>query len=556
MGSHTVTANAGCSSQTVVILVQDTNPPSLTRSGFSVCTDSKQCYATITNLHAHVTTNDNSGPVTLEFDPPGPHFPKGATEVTATATDAAGNSTHCTFNVDVYDCEAPRITCPGDIVVCASPTGTNIVTWPTPSASDNCAVTSVSCYPPSNSDFPVGQTTVYCIATDSSGNQDTCSFTVTVVQVDVTNIKFNHNTSSSASDALNLRQDYSTAYDISNGEWIQGGANLPVCYTTNKSVTIKVRLTVQPASITRADIWAVSTGATGALGDVTKTTVTFSGGVSSPEYVTFSLANNTPTTIKKTTSDVWQWKMENINGHGSAACDANVSGPHTVYTILAEPTPPWVNTWGSQKNAWTKALDFAIVSASCNGDSTASNALSHIAQYLHAGHGFTYDINGGRPKYASSNLGGTMDLTGYIDKSSQLYGTEGNVINCYDQASGVCTFGRLLGVSVTYRYMSPFGYINTVNLVGEGSCNNPFYPLTTGGKVTGADEVAPVRSRFGNHAFTLLDGYVFDACAGPHLGTRTEAQYVSDTVDSSTPAEAAVAGDTSNISSGAVTDLK
>ena len=109
MGSHTVTANAGCSSQTVVILVQDTNPPSLTRSGFSVCTDSKQCYATITNLHAHVTTNDNSGPVTLEFDPPGPHFPKGATEVTATATDAAGNSTNCTFNVVVYDCEAPQI---------------------------------------------------------------------------------------------------------------------------------------------------------------------------------------------------------------------------------------------------------------------------------------------------------------------------------------------------------------------------------------------------------------------------------------------------------------
>ncbi len=207
-------------------------------------------------------------------------------------------------------------------------------------------------------------------------------------------------------------------------------------------------------------------------------------------------------------------------------------------------------------------MDFAIVSASCNGDATASKALSHIAQYLHAGHGLTYDTGdvltgeAGRPKYASTNLGGTMDLTGYIDKSSQMYGTAGNVINCYDQASGLYILGRLLGIPVTYRYMSRFGYINTVDLVGEGSCNNPFYPLTTGGKVTGADEVFPVRSRFGNHAFTLLDGYVFDACAGPHLGTRTEAQYVADTVDRSTPAEAAFAGGTTNISSGAVTDFK
>ena len=42
----------------------------------------------------------------------------------------------------------------------------------------------------------------------------------------------------------------------------------------------------------------------------------------------------------------------------------------------------------------------------------------------------------------------------------------------------------------------------------------------------------------------------------PHLGTHTEAQYVSDTIDSSTPAEAAVAGDTTDISPGAVTNLQ
>jgi hypothetical protein len=385
---------------------------------------------------------------------------------------------------------------------------------------------------------------------------------VRIVKVEVTNIKFNHDTGASANDALNIRQDYSTQFDISDGEWIKGGASIPVCYTTNKAVTAKARFTVQPAGITSADIWAVSTDSGGSLGDVAKTNVTFSGGVSSPEYVTFQISGTTPTAIKKTVVDAWQWRMENINGSATPECDLNISGTHTVYTILNEPVAPWDNAVGSEKNAWTKALDSVIANAACGGDSAASNALSHIAQHLHTGHGLTYDTGdvvtgeAGRPKYASSNLGGTMNLSGYIDKSSTLYGTAGNVINCYDQASGVCTFGRLLGVSVTYRYMSPFGYINSVNLVGEGNCNNPFYPLTTGSKITGPDEVAPVRSGFGNHAFTSFGGYVFDSCAGPHLGTRTETQYVADTVDSSTPAEAAVAGATSNIVSGAVMDIQ
>ncbi|MBU1692376.1 MAG: hypothetical protein KKC51_00260 [Verrucomicrobia bacterium] len=392
-----------------------------------------------------------------------------------------------------------------------------------------------------------------------------------LLAVKVTNIKFNWDTNSSASDAINLRQDYSNAYDISNGEWVKGVTNMPACYTTNKSVAIKVRLMVQPASITSADIWAVSINTNGSLGDIIKTNVTFSNGISVGDaagYVTFQVAGTTPTCIQKTTNDIWQWMMENINATGSVAFDFSVSGPHTIYTILEEAISPWDNTAGSQKNAWTKALDFTIVSASCNGDSSASNALTHIAQYLHTGHGLTYDINGGSPAYASSHLGGTFQLTDYIDKSggSNVFPPRtDNIVNCYDQAGGICSLGTLLGISVTYRFMNPFGYINTVNLVGEGNCNNPFYPVSTSGlKIAGADDVDPARKCFGNHAFTSLGGYVFDACAGPAIGTQTESQYVSDTVDTSTPAEAAgppwfaprVAGDPSNISSGAVTDIQ
>ena len=41
---------------------------------------------------------------------------------------------------------------------------------------------------------------------------------------------------------------------------------------------------------------------------------------------------------------------------------------------------------------------------------------------------------------------------------------------------------------------------------------------------------------------------VYDACAGPATGSQTEAAYVASTIGHSTPAEAAAAGDTSDIS--------
>src|SRR4030095_4699455 len=49
-----------------------------------------------------------------------------------------------------------------------------------PTASDNCAGTSVVCVPVSGSLFRVGDSTVQCTATDASANQSSCSFNVHV----------------------------------------------------------------------------------------------------------------------------------------------------------------------------------------------------------------------------------------------------------------------------------------------------------------------------------------------------------------------------------------
>jgi hypothetical protein len=70
-------------------------------------------------------------------------------------------------------------------------------------------------------------------------------------------------------------------------------------------------------------------------------------------------------------------------------------------------------------------------------------------------------------------------------------------------------------------------------------CNNPFFevPTITGGKLTGEDEVYPVRDYFGQHTFVLYNNKVYDATLGPALGTENEATYLSNTIDTSTSAE-------------------
>jgi len=480
------------------------------------------------------------------------------------------------FNVDItnvyYQLSIPDIwinpieayACVGGNNVQFTVYGTNIpngVTW-----TINPSGVGAEIYPSNDWHFaavtPGNVATNYKIRATSVDNTNFyVEVNLVVCKIEVTNIKFNHNTGSSANDGINIRQDYNTVYDISNGEWVKGGTNIPACYTANKTVTIKARLITTPAANLEADVWAVSADSGGSLGDVVKTSVTFISGVAND--VIFQISGTTPNCVKKTTTDVWEWKIENINGSGSTACALNTSGVHTVYTILNEPVEPWGNTFNTSNNAWTKALDFTIASASCNGDSTEPNALVHIAQYLHTGHGLTYDIgefggDAGRPKY---NLLGTFNLTGYIDKSSTLWNTAGNVVNCYDQAGGVAVLSRLLGISTEYVFMGnegtstnypPFGYILATDLIGVGGCNNPFYPTIAptnnipslgAGGIT--DLVYPNRSGFGNHAFVRYNTFIYDACAGPHVGTETLVEYATSAIDITSIPERQVSPDSS-----------
>ena len=73
----------------------------------------------------------------------------------------------------------PIIVCPADITVSNDPGQCSAVVTYSATASDDCSTASISCSPSSGSVFPVGTTTVTCIATDVSGNADTCTFDIT-----------------------------------------------------------------------------------------------------------------------------------------------------------------------------------------------------------------------------------------------------------------------------------------------------------------------------------------------------------------------------------------
>ena len=129
-----------------------------------------------------VTATDNSGSATVTCAPlSGSAFPIGVTTVHCQATDAAGNTATGSFTVTIIDAELPVITGPGSTIVPTDPgTATAVVNF-TVTVSDNAPGATVVCVPPSGSNFPLGVMTVTCTAMDTSGNQATTSFTVTVL---------------------------------------------------------------------------------------------------------------------------------------------------------------------------------------------------------------------------------------------------------------------------------------------------------------------------------------------------------------------------------------
>ena len=124
--------------------------------------------------------SDNTGEVTVTNNAPAT-FPAGLRSVAWTATDPSGNRATCHQSVNVIDEEPPTVSCPANLTVPNAPGEASArVGYPPATATDNTPGVRVSCTPASFATFLLGDTTVTCTATDTSGNTAACTFTVTV----------------------------------------------------------------------------------------------------------------------------------------------------------------------------------------------------------------------------------------------------------------------------------------------------------------------------------------------------------------------------------------
>ena len=179
--SATVTdASGNTTTATMTVTVVDTTAPSVTLSDVTV--EQATAAGTTVPLTATVSdTCDTDPSVSWSHDPTTTVFPLGDTQVTATATDASGNNAVQTMTVSVVDTTVPTLTTSGDETVTQSEAAGATATF-SAAASDICDSSPVITWShESGSVFPVGQTTVTCTATDTSGNASVQTLTVTVI---------------------------------------------------------------------------------------------------------------------------------------------------------------------------------------------------------------------------------------------------------------------------------------------------------------------------------------------------------------------------------------
>jgi len=103
-----------------------------------------------------------------------------AVTVTSSTHDPNAGNNSAIATVTVSNPPPTLKGCPKNQSVPATSSAGAVVTYPLPTVLDNCPGATVACSLPSGSTFPIGQTTVLCTGTDTSGYTATCSFKVTV----------------------------------------------------------------------------------------------------------------------------------------------------------------------------------------------------------------------------------------------------------------------------------------------------------------------------------------------------------------------------------------
>jgi hypothetical protein len=167
------------------VIVLDTTPPLITGCPGNITVGTGPGRTTcnqVATWTAPTATDACSSVTTTSNHSPGETFPLGITPVTYTAKDAAGNTSACTFTVNVVDTTPPIVLCKNAMLDLDSSGHCTLTTAAVDGGcSDACGSVSLSL---SKSNFDcsnLGSNIVTLTATDSNGNHASGSATVVVV---------------------------------------------------------------------------------------------------------------------------------------------------------------------------------------------------------------------------------------------------------------------------------------------------------------------------------------------------------------------------------------
>jgi hypothetical protein len=216
--------NASCS---FTVTITDSQPPQLICPPDITVNNNPGLCSAVVNDFGFMSAWDNCSGITLELISGLPRksaFPVGTTTNVFKFTDAAGNSSTCTFKINVIDNENPVINCPSNITVNTSPGLCNAnVTVPLVTATDNCSIISITNNfngggANASGVYPLGTTTVTYTATDSANKTTTCSLNVTVVNSQSPIITLNGSNSITLEACQPYNEPGATAFDSCLGD--------------------------------------------------------------------------------------------------------------------------------------------------------------------------------------------------------------------------------------------------------------------------------------------------------------------------------------------------
>jgi len=341
-------------------------------------------------------------------------------------------------------------------------------------------------------------------------------------------IAFNYDQTSAANSAINIRRnrDYEIPIPEFSKETIwdfnYNCAAYAIAETLNETVYIQVEFATLPTTVRTYEVKATGGGIMGNLDPIQ---IVFENGAATET----NLIPLTHRTFSKIGAyDItWEWSYRI---EGSNSWIRLQTSHHRIYLVLTIPPAPWTQDIGDYHNPWGDLLNDCCVIAAGSEDSVTTTRK--IAKKVYSNYNLRYDTIQGRGRYCLTSSG-PFSIDNWID-----YVIRGNVpdnprfcpgtpedypdkwiVNCYDCAAALSFMAKILGANTGYNFHDNFGYLNYVEPIGRGKCNNPFYGCS-GTPAVGPDDP---RSGFGNHAYTKLNGQTYDACMKQWLSSTQKA---------------------------------